>query len=265
MLSKTDSKNLIAAAQAGGKILRKYFGQALKTTRKSTTADFVTIADIESEMAIIKILEKNFPKYNIQSEENGVKNKKSDCTFIIDPMDGTNNYMLGIPNFTVSIGLYCKGEPLAAVVYQPILGETYFAERGRGAYLNGKRIKVNTVTDPAGMTMFCGCNYNVNRPYLAKLTGIVLVAPHKRVSWNWSVANDLCLLAAGKIECMLNDRTELHDYAAGKLIAQEAGAKIVNWNGRPEKDFKNDKFIASSTGEISTHVLSLIKKFNKND
>ena len=104
MISKK-YKNIIKAAVAGGKITKKYFGKVLELEGKTRPSDFRTKADLESEKAIIKILEKSFPTYNIISEEAGEINKNSEYTFEIDPLDGTNNFVLGIPYFSIGIGL----------------------------------------------------------------------------------------------------------------------------------------------------------------
>lgn len=115
---------IIDAAQAGGKIIRNYFGKSIETVQKSTTADFQTLADLESEAEILKILIKAFPSYNIFSEETGAIDNGSDYQFIIDPMDGTHNFTMGIPNFTVSIGLMYKDTVIVGVVHSVMTQET---------------------------------------------------------------------------------------------------------------------------------------------
>ncbi len=97
--------------------------------------DFQTEADLESEKRILSILKTEFPKYNIYSEEDGKFYHDSEYTFVIDPLDGTNNFVMGIPNFSVSIALFCKNEAIAGVVYQPILDQTYSALKGKGSFL----------------------------------------------------------------------------------------------------------------------------------
>jgi myo-inositol-1(or 4)-monophosphatase len=227
--------------------------------------DLVTIADIESEKAILLILKKGFPDYNIRSEEEGETNKKSDYTLVIDPLDGTNNFLLNMPIFSVSITLLYKKKAVLGVVYQPIINQTYTAIKGKGASLNGKKISVNNITDPKRLTIIYTCGYKINRLYLGKLIGSLFAGPHKRVINNWSAAFEHCLLACGKTECMINDGTELHDYAAGKLIALEAGAKVINFKGEKETDYTNDKYILSNTDEVNEYVLSIIKPLQKFD
>jgi myo-inositol-1(or 4)-monophosphatase len=127
-------KEVIRAAKTGGEVVRKYFGKSLKLEGKTIPADFRTKADLESEKVIIKILSKSFPKYNIFSEEIGEIDKNSEYTFHVDPLDGTNNFALGIPYSSVSIGLTRGDEIIFGVVYNPMLDNLYYAEKGRGSF-----------------------------------------------------------------------------------------------------------------------------------
>ena len=254
---------IIEAAHAGGRVLRKYFGQVLNPSEKSMAGDLVTVADLESEKAILSVLKKIFPDYNIQSEEDGETNNESEYTLIVDPLDGTNNFLLNMPTFSVSIALLHKKEAILGVVYHPINNQTFTAIKGKGAFLNGEKISVNNITDPKRLTIIYTCGYKTDRTYLGKLIGSLFSGPHKRVINNWSAAYEHCMLACGKIECIINDGTELHDYAAGKLIAVEAGGKPVDFLGNKETDYVNDKFIVSNTLEVNNYILKIIKPLQK--
>ena len=251
-------ETLIKAAHAGGEILKKYFGQTLNLTIKSTMADFYTEADIESEKAILTILKNKLGTYNIHSEEEGKIDRKSKKTIIIDPLDGTNNFVLGIPNFSVSIAIVDKNETIAGVIYQPMLNQTYFAEKNKGAELNGQKIKVNNVLDPDSFTIAYNCGYKTNRERVSSVIRNLLASKHKRTLVNWSPSYDYCLLASGKIESVVTDPgTEIYDYTAGKLIAQEAGAKIMYLS--ENKNDSDDNFILSNNEKTNKYILSVIK------
>lgn len=251
---------LIKAAHAGGAILRKYFGKTLNPIEKSTAWDFQTEADVGSEKAILKILRRAFPDYNIHSEEEGRTDNGSDHTIVIDPLDGTNNFVLGLPNFSVSIALFHKNEAVAGVVYQPILDQTYYAQKGQGAYLDGKKIKVSKISSPEKMTVAYTCGYKNSRARIKDVLGALMMNDHKRIAFNWSPAYDYCLLAAGKIESMITDRgTELYDFGAGKLIALEAGAVLTDLGGKKEKTYVSDTFLLSNHPAIHKHVLKTVK------
>src|SRR3989338_4878503 len=115
-MSKKEKQIIIAAAKAGGKIVKKYFGKIQSVEEKSCAWDFRTEADVKSEEVIIKILTSEFPTYNILSEECGLIDNESEYTFYIDPLDGTNNFFIGIPNFSVLIALAKGRETLFGVV-----------------------------------------------------------------------------------------------------------------------------------------------------
>jgi myo-inositol-1(or 4)-monophosphatase len=259
-----DVKILIRAAHAGGKVLRKYFGKNLDVVEKSTRVDYKTKADLESERQILKVLKKGLPEYNIFSEEEGETNKSSEYTLVIDPLDGTNNFVIGMPIFSISIALLRRNEIIAGVVYQPIINQTYHATKDKGAYLNNKKIKVNDVTDVKKATISYSCGYKIEIDYFNKVMTALYNTGCKRAMNNFSVAFELSLLASGKIESIINDGTELYDFAAGKIIALEAGAKIINFNGKKEKNNINDIFIIGNTDKINKKVLKAIKPLQGN-
>lgn len=263
MKQEKDLKILIKAAHAGGKVLQKYFLRTLKLVEKSTAWDFQTEADLESEKSILAILKTKFPTYNIYSEEEGKTDNDSDYTFVVDPLDGTNNFVLGIPNFSVSVALFYKNEAIIGVVYQPILDQTYYATKGKGAFLNGKKIKANNVINSEKITIAYGCGYKTKRGYLAKTLSGLVNSNHKRILLNWSPAYEYCLLACGRIESIISDGIELYDYGAGKLIAKEAGAQVVDFTGKKEIDYTNNSFVISNTSEINKYVFNIIKPLQK--
>ncbi len=250
---------IIKAAKAGGKITKKYFGKVLEIEGKSTPADFRTKADLESEKAIIKILTKAFPKYNIISEEAGEMNKNSECTFIIDPLDGTNNFVLGIPYFSTGIGLMKNNETIFGVIYDPILKNIYFAEKGIGAYFNGNRINCNEEKDIKNATVSVVVSYDCPAAYESKVIADLNTKNVKRILKNWSCLLDLCLLASGKLEYVIFYDCQLYDFIPGKLIAKEAGASVSDFNGRNESNDKNNTFLASNGVKIHQEILSLLK------
>src|SRR3989338_6991835 len=246
MIENKDLKILIKAAHAGGEVLKKYFGQSMDLVEKSTIADFQTKADLESEKSILAILKTEFPKYNIFSEE-----------------EGKINFVLGVPTFSVSIALLYKNEAVAGVVYHPIINQTYHAIKGGGAYLNEREIKVNNIFDPKKITIIYTCGYKIEYNYFSRVMGSLCSKGCKRIINNWSAAFEYCMLASGKVESVITDGIEIHDFAAGKLIALEAGAKIIDFTGKGEKEYINTKFIVSNTDEINEYVLGIIKPLQK--
>lgn len=253
-------EKIIEAAKAGGEVIKNYFGQSLDIVGKTTPADFRTKADLESEAAILKILEHEFPNYNIFSEECGEINKNSDYTFIIDPLDGTNNFVLGIPNFGVGIGLMHKDETIFGVIYQPILGNAYYAEKGKGAYLDGKKLEVNKEADLKNSVISFVIHYDCPIEYETH-SWSDLKSSCERVLANWSCLIDCCLLASGKMEAVLmKDIYTLYDFIPGKLIAREAGALITDLDGNPETNDKNTNFLITNGTGIHNEIIKIAQK-----
>ncbi|MFH1565531.1 MAG: inositol monophosphatase [bacterium] len=255
-----DFEKIIQAAQSGGEILKKYFGEELKIEQKTTAADFRTKVDKESEETILNILSKYFPDYNIFAEESGKKDNGSEYTFVIDPLDGTNNFVLGIPYFSVTIALLKNDETIFAVIHNPITGQTCWAEKGKGAFLQGKKIKVGVEKNITKSSVVYSCSYALSN---SEQTGNIIknlkcVKKVKRVLTNWCPTFDYCLLAFGKIESIINDDNEIYDYIAGKLIAKEAGAVVTDFKGREQKD-KDSVFVASNNEVIHKEVLEIVR------
>ena len=254
-----DIQQIIIAAKAGGKEIAKYFGEVLELEEKSMASDFRTKADTEAEKAILTVLQEAFPDFNIYSEEVGKIDKKSDYTFVIDPLDGSNNFALGIPTFCVSIGLLKRNEIIAGVIHHPILNHTYFAEKGKGAWLEDSRRKVNKESNMMSSTIAYTYGYSASRELQESLIHELNKKRVKRFLQNWCPTYELCLLAAGKIEGIINNDNELYDYCAGKLIAKEAGAKVTDFDGNLEVNDKSNIFIISNGTKIHQELLSLIK------
>lgn len=259
----SDLKTLIKAAQAGGKVISRYFGKSIEVTTKTSEADVQTKADLESEAAILKIIEKNFPSYSIFSEETGTIDKNSRHLIVVDPLDGTFNFTLGIPYFSVSIALMDGEETILGVIHNPITGATYSAAKGKGAYLDGVKLKVSNEHELRRTTIAGMFGWKIIYGKLELAEQVLFRLYHlgvKRVMRNWSPALDFCLLASGKIEAIVAmEHHEMHDFVAGKLIAREAGAKITDLKGRPQDD-RFGNFIASNGTEIHKELVGALKK-----
>jgi len=259
---KIKIEKIIEAAEIGSKVLKKYFGKKLEVVEKSSPADFKTVADEESEEKILKILEKEFSDFSILTEEKGFRDKNSKYTFVIDPLDGTSNFVLGIPNFSVSIGLFKNNKGIAGVVVNPILKEVYFAQSGKGAFLNGRRIKVSRESDIKKATIGYDCDYGY---YLNKNLRRILEKLEekkvKRFMVNMSPALELCRVAAGRMEGFINNANEIYDFAAGKLIVKEAGGIITNFKGEQEINERNNVFLAANNVNINQELLEIMSVF----
>ena len=252
--------HIIEAAKAGGEICEKYFGQVLDTEEKTAISDFRTKADTESEDAILAVLKEKYPDYNIYSEETGETDNKSEFTFIVDPLDGSNNFVLGIPNFSVSIALLRENEVIAGVTYLPMLHHVYYAEKGKGAFVNGERIEVNDESEIKKSTVSYTCGYLTDRTYMVSLKDKLNNVGIKRLLDNWSPAVDFALVASGKFEAVINNNNEIYDYVAGKIIAREAGAKITDFNGNIIDNDREPQFLLSNGAKVHEELLTILKE-----
>jgi len=257
---KKEYQEIIRAAVAGGDVAAKYFGKSLKIEGKSMPADFRTKADLLAEKTVLKILTKKFPKYNIISEESSEKQNGSEYTFVIDPIDGTYNFVLGIPYFSCGIALFKDNNLVFGVVYEPMLKNIFWAEKGKGAYHNGKRLCVNKETDLKNCSVCYARNYHTPISHEHNLL-VKLENKHiKRFLRNWSILLDLCRIAAGKMEAIIiYGDLPVWDVAPARLIAKEAGALFTDYNGKPDSD-KNTFFLATNGTKIHKEILEILKE-----
>lgn len=255
----TPIDHIIEAAEAGGRELKKYFGQVLDLVEKSTIGDYQTRADTESERVVLEILQKHFPEYNIHSEETGKIDKGSRYTFVIDPLDGSHNFVIGIPNFTVAIALFEDDTIIAGVVHAPMIGHTYHAQLGKGAFNDGIKLAVSLEKDIQRAVIGQGMGWQGSDERFSKIWNRNIDDGIMRVVNSWSPEFDLCLLASGKIEAIINDDCDLYDFAAGKLIAREAGAIFTDFEGGPDTD-KNPIFLCGNNQKIHSVLLERLKK-----
>ncbi len=246
---------LNASIAATGDILMGYFGKQLQLTEKSSSADYRTKADVECEHAIIRAIEKIFPDYNILAEEIGRKDKGSDYTFIIDPLDGTNNFVLGIPAFVSNVALMKNDEIIYGLIHHPVTRETYCAVKGQGAFVNGQPIKVNSVSDAKRITVSYYCDYTALKQRVTKFKTALLILQLKRFLDLWCPGHCFCALASGRLEAAIIDGIELYDFAAGKLIAMEAGAKITDFSGQTDTEDTNNTFLISNGTAIHDYLV----------
>ncbi|HCJ52466.1 MAG TPA: hypothetical protein DHV25_01950 [Candidatus Kerfeldbacteria bacterium] len=249
---------MVSAAEAGGRVVRGYFGEELRQKKKTHESDFVTRADLGSESAILSVLTRKFPKYNIISEEAGMLSRHSDFTVVVDPLDGTYNFVIGIPNFTVPIALLYRKMLLASVIYHPLLHTTYSAIRGQGAYVGNRRLHVNKVRELSHSTIAFMASYRSSGPRNHDIISRLTRHGSKRILTSWSPAYDYCMLASGKIEAIVNVGAEIHDYYAGRLLAAEAGARFCDFDGRRVVD-TDHRFLCANGSKLLNKLVTSIQ------
>ena len=229
----------VAAAQQAGKIIADAYRTDFQVYYKQgATTNLVTEVDRRSEAAIVEILSAAFPDHRILAEEGGEQARRdSPCRWIVDPLDGTTNFAHGYPAFCVSIGLEIDGRVVLGVVYDPLRGELFEAEAGKGAFLNAERIHVSTVASLNKALLVTGFAYDreSRQRNLVNFSRFILETHGIRRSG--SAALDLSYVAAGRVDGFWELKLSPWDVAAGSLIVIEAGGRVTDFAGRA---FKSD-------------------------
>ncbi len=222
----------IAAARGGGEILRRYFGSADLDVRTKSENDFVTRADGESERWIVDFLRARFPDHAVLGEEGGLQGGTGEWQWILDPLDGTTNFLQGLPIFCVSIACRRGGETVAGVVFEPLSGALYSAARGSGAYRGGERLRASRRQGLNGAFLATGYPFRAKAAldvYLSVFREVFLQA--RAVRRCGAAALDLAYVAAGVFDGFFEFRLSPWDIAAGALLIEEAGGALCDLDG----------------------------------
>lgn len=238
-------EKVISVAKSAGAILAHEFSHINEFDTKGEH-DIVTHADYQSEALIMKELQAAYPEYSIITEESPNIMGKTEYCWYIDPLDGTNNFITGSPYFVVSIGLAYQDEIILGVVYNPISDELFYAEKGKGAFLNGGKISVSGRKDISGslLALAYAPEEDEIRQGIALLETFVLQC--RRVVINFAPALDLCNIARGRLDALIDNGSTPEDHAAASLILTEAGGKLRNFD-QPGWDVNRTGIIASNT------------------
>ena len=238
----------VRAARSAGNIIARYADQvdSLSVTNKAPN-DFVSEVDKLAEEEIIKVIKKSYPDHSIIGEETG-SHEGNEYEWIIEPLDGTTNFLYGFPQFAVSIALRHKGRLEQAVVYDPLRQELFSASRGEGAQLNGRRIRVTNRKSLHGALLGTGIPFRPEHeafmdPYFAMMKD--LIPDSAGIRRAGSAALDLAYVAAGRIDGFWELDLNIWDIAAGVLIVEEAGGLVADLEGGMDH-LKSGDIVAAS-------------------
>lgn len=260
MNKSKELKVAIEAAQEGGKILKSYFTKKNFHEMRKGDIDVITEADNESEQKIISILSKEFPEHQIFAEESGMHESKSEYKWIIDPLDGTLIFSRDFPEFAVSIALAKSNEIILGVVYNPMTDEMYYAEKGKCAYLNDNKISVSK----RNKLIECMISTAIGNLVGEKMTGLLamikeLAPKTKRFRDGGSASLNMCYIASGKLDGYWEMMLKPWDFAAGKIIVEEAGGKVTSGT-EDDFDVMNPVVIATN-GLIHNDIQKVVRKY----
>ena len=236
---------MIKACEKASKILIRDFGEIEKLqVSKKGPSDFVTNSDLKTEKIIIEELTKGRPDYSIISEENGVKNNKDNKnTWIIDPIDGTINFLHGIPHFATSIALKHNDEIISGLIFDPIKDEMFYAEKDNGAFLNNKRIRVSKKNNIKECLFATGGLIDKKMEFSFRKSG--------------SAALDMAYIACGRYDGYFQKNLHLWDIAAGLILVKEAGGMT----NKIDLDNHDDLKIIATSPDINEKLMDKLSNF----
>ena len=259
-LSSANINVLVKACRKASKTLIRDFGEIenLQVSLKGP-GDFVTASDIKVEKILIDELQKARPSYSILSEEVGEINNDESFKWIIDPIDGTANFLHGIPHFAISIGLEHEGEIICGIVYDPIKDEMFVAEKGNGAYLNNKKIRVSSRSQLKDCIIFTGGpkkeakNRDLSLKEYNNFSSKVLL-PIRKLG---SASLDMAYVAAGRCDGFWQRNLNYWDIAAGIILVKESGGFVTDFLG--ENKYKENKTILVTNSKINNEMIEVLK------
>lgn len=250
-------RTAIAAARRAGTILKARLGRKRKVGYKGAV-NLVTEMDILAEKLIVGEIRSHFPDHAVMAEESGTVEKASPFRWIIDPLDGTTNYAHDFPVFCVSIALARDEEVILGVVYDPTREELFTAEKGKGARLNGRKIRVSSESNLSRSLLATGFPYDLRESRVNNFDHFHNFAVRAQaVRRTGSAALDLCYVAAGRFDGFWEMKLAPWDMAAGGLIVSEAGGRLTDFGGKPLK--LSGKQVLASNGKVHRTMLGIVK------
>jgi len=223
---------MVKAARLAGNVLLRNINklEALNVVQKGRM-DYASEVDADAEKVIVKELKRAYPEYGVFGEEGGVQGGHRNI-WVIDPLDGTSNYLRGVPHYCVSIALVENGEPTDAVIFDPLRNELFTASRGAGAVLNDRRIRVADRKDLGGTMIHTGFAPRERARASAQLKAVdALLVQAEDIRRSGSAALDLAYVACGRADAYFEAGVKAWDIAAGVLLVREAGGKVCDFKG----------------------------------
>jgi len=248
----------VLAAKEAAKIHKKYFNTDFAIETKGKSFDLVTVADIEAEKVAVSVIKDNFPDHNILAEEAKYAETDSEYWWIIDPLDGTNNFSNKIPMFSVSIALVKNKETLVGVIYDVMRDELFSAQKGQGSFLNGQKVNVNSANELKQAILITGFYYDRGAAMVENLEKVKQFLQKKIIGIRrfGSAALDLCYVACGRAAGFWEFELNAWDFAAGKLIVEQAGGRVTGRTG--EAISLKKSFVVASNSKIHSQMLEVI-------
>jgi myo-inositol-1(or 4)-monophosphatase len=252
-------EKIIQIARVAGRFLKENEGRISEINEKGSFTNLVTNVDRGSEALITQFVRDNFPEHGVLAEEGGATSPTSDYRWIIDPLDGTTNYTHAYPVYCVSIAVEHRGEIIAGVVYDPNFDELFSAEKGSGAFMNGKRLRVTSTDSLEHSLLATGFPYDIKlNPFNCIQHFNEFLTTAQAIRRLGSAALDICYVAAGRMDGFWEVNLHPWDTAAAVLITTEAGGRVTDFTGEKYSIYQNN--ILLSNGLIHEQMIEVLKR-----
>ena len=258
---------LIECVHQAGALVLQYFGKIQNPRRKGNASNIVTEADLASERLIAESIRRRYPNHNLLGEEEGLHHRGSDVTWVIDPLDGTSNFAAGLPWFGVMVAVLQEANPILAALYLPVTNVLYTAERGKGAFRNGRPLRVNDETELSNTLCAYGLDACADSTALQKQTRLMsLLVTNARNVRQTNCLLDFCYTLEGSLGAWVNQHCMIWDIAPACLLFPEAGGRLTDLHGGEihleldsAKYLRNYAVVASNP-RLHQQVLKLVKE-----
>ncbi|OXM88205.1 inositol monophosphatase family protein [Paenibacillus rigui] len=253
-------KIAVDAARAAGDAARKLFRHGFAVQEKDASGDLLTEADLAAEEAILSRIRSTFPDHQIRSEESGWSGVEGDWLWLVDPLDGTNNFAIGLPVFGVSITLIYRQEPVLGVIYDTIQDDMYVARKGGGATCNGEPLHMRPKPASSKLTLGWIQGHQVqNDPPAVRLRRHIEAAS-KRMLRLWAPTMQWALLARGNLDGIVLYNSEGDDLYSGLLLVQEAGGLVLQFDGTPFTGMHSEPYIIACPPDRKERLMCLVNE-----
>lgn len=250
----------IRAIRKAGQVARERFDKLNGTQEKDQFGDVVTEVDFLAEEIILNEINKVFPEHRIHSEEQGDNGNISEWTWLVDPLDGTNNYAIGLPLFAASITLMHLNEPVLGVIYEPLVDRLYTAVKNEGAFCNGVRIQMKHRAELKRSTIGWIQGHVVQNDERAVHLRRHLDLNSKRMMRLWAPTLQWCMLARGDIDGIILYNSEGDDLYSGVLMVKEAGGIVIDYEGVPFNGTNEEPYLIACHPQHKEYYMNIVKE-----
>lgn len=252
------------AARVGGEVVARYYRDGVEI-RSKESYNLVTDADVNAEHAIVDVIRRTFPNHTVLGEESYSADPLGDHVWIIDPIDGTNNFAHAVPHFAVSVAYYEQGRPICGVVHNPVTDDWYHCYSGGGAWSGERRIQVGQQTQLSEVLVGVGFYYDRGAMMECTLAAISeLFGQHIHGIRRFGTASlDLCMVGLGLFGAYFEFQLSPWDFAAGRLFVEEAGGRVTDCRGQPLPLTKTS--VLATNGALHAQVLAITDRHHPDE